>query len=415
VTPPCLTIKVLLDTVFGPEQFRNEIIWKRATTVKGNFGQGQKALGANTDTLLYYARSDEAKFQQVFTEYSDEYLSKMYRFVEPDGRRYRLISMIGPGGAAKGNPYYDVLGVSRYWRYSRERMEQLIETDMVVQAKPGNVPQRKLYLDEGKGVAVQSLWTDIPNLQASTAENLGYPTQKPLALLGRVIELLTDPGDLVLDPFCGCGTTIDAAQKLNRRWVGVDITYIAIDLIEKRLLHTYGRTATTTYEILGIPRDRASALALFSRSPFDFERWAVSLVNGQPNQKQVGDKGIDGVARFALDARGAVGRVLVSVKGGKQLNPSMVRDLGGTVTTQKAEMGVLITNGLPTRGMVDEANHAGSYQHPHYAETFPRIQLITVDELLSGKRPRMPPTILPYIQALRAKTPADQGSLFDQD
>ncbi len=415
MTPPCLTIKVLLDTVFGPEQFRNEIIWKRATTVKGNFGQGQKALGANTDTLLYYARSDEAKFQQVFTEYSDEYLSKMYRFVEPDGRRYRLISMIGPGGAAKGNPYYDVLGVSRYWRYSRERMEQLIETDMVVQAKPGNVPQRKLYLDEGKGVAVQSLWTDIPNLQASTAENLGYPTQKPLALLGRVIELLTDPGDLVLDPFCGCGTTIDAAQKLNRRWVGVDITYIAIDLIEKRLLHTYGRTATTTYEILGIPRDRASALALFSRSPFDFERWAVSLVNGQPNQKQVGDKGIDGVARFALDARGAVGRVLVSVKGGKQLNPSMVRDLGGTVTTQKAEMGVLITNGLPTRGMVDEANHAGSYQHPHYAETFPRIQLITVDELLSGKRPRMPPTILPYIQALRAKTPADQGSLFDQD
>ena len=192
------------------------------------------------------------------------------------------------------------------------------------------------------------------------------------------------------------------------------MTYISVDLIEKRLLHTYGPDIKATYDVLGIPRDHAAALALFSRSPFDFERWAVSLVNGQPNQKQVGDKGIDGVARFALDARGGVGRVLISVKGGRQLNPAMVRDLGGTVATQKAEMGVLITNASSTRGMIDEANHAGTYQHPHYSEAFPRIQLITVDELLSGKRPRMPATMLPYIQALRAKTPADQRSLFDQ-
>lgn len=177
----------------------------------------------------------------------------------------------------------------------------------------------------------------------------------------------------------------------------------------------HGAGIRETYAVLGIPRDTAAALALFSRSPFDFERWAVSLVNGQPNQKQVGDKGIDGVARFALDARGAFGRVLISVKGGRQLNPAMVRELGGTVTTQKAEMGVLITNAAPTRGMIDEVDHAGLYRHPHYVEMFPRVQLITVDELLSGKRPRMPATILPYIQALRAKTPADQGSLFDQD
>jgi len=136
-------------------------------------------------------------------------------------------------------------------------------------------------------------------------------------------------------------------------------------------------------------------------------------VGGQPNQKQVGDKGIDGVARFATDGRGAVGRVLISVKGGRQLNPSMVRDLGGTVATQKAEMGVLVTNAPATRGMVDEANHAGTYQHPQYGEAFPRIQLITVDELLSGRKPRIPPTMLPYIQALRAKTPVDQGSIFD--
>jgi len=408
-------LKVLLDAIFGPELNRNEIIWKRATSVKGNFGQGQKALGSNTDTLLYYARARTAKFHQVFTDYTEEYLQKMYRYVEPDGRRYRLISMIGPGGAAKGNPEYEVMGVKRFWRYSRERMQELIDAGMVIQTKAGNVPQRKLYLDEGKGVAIQSLWTDIPNLQASTAENLGYPTQKPLALLERIIEITTDEGDVVLDPFCGCGTAVDAAHKMKRQWLGIDITYIAVDLIEKRLQHTYGKEIAGRYEVLGIPRDHAAALALFSRSPFDFERWAVSLVGGQPNQKQVGDKGIDGVARSPLNARGSVGQVLISVKGGTQLNPAMVRDLGGTVTTQKAEMGVLITNKQPARGMIDEANHAGSYQHPHYGKPFPRIQMITVDELLSGKRPQTPPTMLPYIQALRAKTPADQGSLFDPD
>lgn len=263
------------------------------------------------------------------------------------------------------------------------------------------------------GVPLGDVWTDISPLNSQAAERLGYPTQKPLALLDRIIKASSNPGDVVLDPFCGCGTSIDSAQRLERQWVGIDVTYLAIDLIEKRLEHTYGLGINSTYEVLGIPRDKAAALALFSRSPFDFERWTVSLVNGQPNQKQVGDKGMDGVARFPLDARGSVGRALISVKGGRQLNPSMVRDLGGTVATQNAEMGVLITNGPPTRGMMDEANHAGTYKHPHYAEAFPRIQLITVDQLLSGQRPKMPPTLLPYIQALRAKTPADQPSLFD--
>jgi len=260
---------------------------------------------------------------------------------------------------------------------------------------------------------VGDVWTDINSINAGATERLGYPTQKPLALLERIIETSSNPGDTVIDVFCGCGTAVDAAQKLGRKWVGIDVTYIAIDLIEKRLQHTYGDEIKESYQVLGIPRDKRAALALFSRSPFDFERWAVSLIDGQPNQKQVGDKGIDGVARFPLDARGAVGRVLISVKGGKQLNPAMVRDLGGTVSTQKAEMGVLITNGPPTRGMLDEANHAGTYQHPHYGAAFPRIQLITVDELLSGNRPKMPPVLTPYIQALRATTPADQGSLFD--
>lgn len=276
------------------------------------------------------------------------------------------------------------------------------------------IPMLKRFIHESKGIPAQDVITDISPLGNKTAERLGYPTQKPLALLERIIAASSNRGDVVLDPFCGCGTTIDAAQKLGRRWLGIDVTYIAVDLIEKRIRTTYGGAIDGTYEVLGIPRDRRAALALFSRSPFEFERWAVTLLNGRPNQRQGGDKGIDGVATFPLAARGgAVGRILISVKGGRQLNPSMVRDLGGTLATQQAEMGILITNGQPTRGMADEANHAGNYQHPHYSQHFPRIQIITVDQLLSGHRPSMPPTIDPYRRALGAVAPVDQGSLFD--
>jgi len=428
-------LKVLLDAIFGPNRFKSEIIWKRTTA-----HNSAKRYGPVHDVIFYYVRSDKAfTWNPQHQDYSEAYVESKYRFTdETTGQMYRLSDMTGPGvrQGDSGLPWknYNPTSIGRhwqppsycYWKYEQmtgtdlaqfpliERLEELNRIGLVKWPDKANgKPEHKRYLEDMPGVALQDVWTDIDPINARAAERLGYPTQKPLKLLDRIISASTNEGDTVLDPFAGCGTAIDSAQQLKRNWLGIDVTYIAVDLIEKRLKHTFGSGITSTYEVLGIPRDRAAALALFSRSPFDFERWAVSLVNGQPNQKQVGDKGVDGVARFALDGRGSVGRVLVSVKGGKQLNPSMVRDLGGTVTTQKAEMGILVTNGPPTRGMVDEANHAGTYQHPHYAETFPRIQMVTVDELLSGKRPKMPPTMLPYIQALRAKTPVDQGSLFD--
>ena len=160
------------------------------------------------------------------------------------------------------------------------------------------------------------------------------------------------------DPFCGCGTTVAAAQALGRRWIGIDITFIAIDLVRRRLEDTYGDALD--YELHGIPRDLAGAKALFAESPFDFERWAVSMVNGQPNEKQVGDRGIDGVIRFPIDGKTTIDRCIVSVKGGGQVNPSMVRDLAGTIPSQKAEMGLLITMEKPTPGMVEAANHGGT-------------------------------------------------------
>lgn len=227
----------------------------------------------------------------------------------------------------------------------------------------------------------------------------------------RILKLASNEESVILDPFAGCGTTIDAAQELGRNWIGRDITYIAVDLIEKRLINTYGNDITATYDVLGIPRDSAGAQALFDHNPFDFHRWALSLINGQPNEKQVGDKGIDGVARFPLGGNDN-GKILISVKGGRQLNPAMVRDLRGTIERQNAEMGILITQHEPTRGMLDEVNHSGSYIHPANGQAFPRLQIITTTELLAGKRPNLPGTSLPYIAASKADAKSTSAALF---
>lgn len=296
-------------------------------------------------------------------------------------------------------------------------MQAAYEAGLVVQSAPGRVPQLKRYLDEQRGLPLSDVWSDIAPLNSQAAERLGYPTQKPVALLERILTISSNPGDVVLDPFCGCGTTIDAAIKLDRSWLGIDITYIAVGLIQARLKDTYGEDIKDTYRVEGIPRDLPGAQALFNQSPFDFERWAVTLADGTPNQKQVGDRGIDGVIGFLNDAKGKAegGRVLVSVKGGKSVNPAMVRDLVGTVDSQKAEMGVLITMVPPTPGMVEAANHSGSYTWPVNGQSFPRVQIITVPELLNFKRPKMPPPRPAYIAAVRRpKAKPDQPSMFEE-
>jgi DNA modification methylase len=402
-------LKILLDAIFGPERFLNELVWKRAHTVKGNAGQGSAFWAPNTDSILFYAKGPTHYFEPAFTPYTDDYLTKQYRHTDERGR-YRLISMIGPGGAAKGNPSYEVMGVTRYWRYSRKKMDELISDGMVVQTNPGTVPQRKQYLEDGKGVAVQSLWEDIGGLQFSAAEKLGYPTQKPVALLERIISASCDPDGVVLDPFCGCGTTVDAAQKLGRKWVGIDITYLAIDLIDKRLRHAHGDAVAATYETVGTPRDVDGARALFDSNPFDFERWAVSLLGAQPNQRQVGDRGIDGIGRFPIDNQDGTETVLVSVKGGKQLNPGMVRDLIGTVQGHRAGMGVFVCLSEPTPGMKSAARQSGLYVHPLSGTSYPKVQIITVADLLAGKKPNTPTLDRPYIQARRHAP--NQPSLF---
>ncbi len=400
-------LKVLLDSIFGAENFRNEIVWKRTSGHSDATGYGRVH-----DVLLFYIKTPRATFNKVYQPYDEAYVEQYYRYAEEGTGRRFMSGDLSAAGLAGGGYTYEWKGVTRTWRAPIETMRRYEKEGRIFYTRNG-IPRLKRYLDESKGMPAQDIWADIEALRSWHKEKLGYPTQKPISLLDRVIEASSNPGDMVLDPFCGCGTTVDAAQRLGRRWVGIDVTYIAIDLIEKRLLHTFGKEIEGTYEISGIPRDVRSARALFEQSPFDFERWAVSLVNGQPNERQVGDRGIDGVIRFNTDNKGGIGRVLVSVKGGRQLGPQFVRDLLGTVETQHAEMGLLITMGEPTRGMVDAADHGGTYRWPVNGQTFPRVQIVTVEQLLVGQSPRTPPSLLPYIAASRRRGPVAEQLSFD--
>ena len=233
-------LKLLMDAVFGANRYRSEIVWRRSGA-HNDTRQGRRQHGRVHDILLFYTKSDEWTWNPIYTDYDPEYVGKAYRFVEPEtGRRYRLDNLTGPGGAAKGNPQYEVMGVVRYWRYSEERMRELIAEGRVVQRRPGGVPSYKRYLDEMPGVPLQDTWADIKSLQGRSKERTGYPTQKPLALLERIIAASSDIGDVVLDPFCGCATACVAAEKLGRRWVGIDISPKAVDLTNFRLQEAMG-------------------------------------------------------------------------------------------------------------------------------------------------------------------------------
>lgn len=382
-------LKMLMDGVFGPENFLNDIIWKRATTVKGNVGQGSKFFGPNTDSILFYRKTKMNTFNGLFKEYSNEYTEQFYRHVEPGtGRRYQLISMTGPGGDAKGNPQYEVMGVTRYWRYSKEKMEELIRQGLVVQTSPGAVPRRKQYLDEGKGVSVQSLWDDIPPLQSQAKERLGYPTQKPESLLERIILASSNEGDLVLDPFCGCGTTISVAQRLNRRWIGIDITHLAITLMRHRLKDAFGDEVK--YRVIGEPTDLAGAKALSDLDKYQFQWWALGLVGARPvEQKKGADKGVDGRLYFFVE-KGRAEQIIFSVKGGT-VTVSQIRDLRGVVEREKAAIGVMISLEEPTGPMRSEAADAGFYTSRELGNPkYQRIQLLTIEQLLNGKKVECP-------------------------
>ncbi len=297
----CHYVKVMLDQIIGENCFVNEIIWKRQSS-HNDAKQGSKHMGRVHDTIFLYSKSPQGySFEHQYTPYDQVYIDHFYRYTETEtGRRYRLGDLTAPGGGApsKGNPFFEFLGVKRYWRYGKERMEELFKEGRIIQTKPGSVPQYKRYLDEGKGVPLGSVWDDILPLHGSAPERLGYPTQKPLKLLERILEISSNEGDIVLDAFCGCGTALVAAQNLKRQWIGIDISPTACRVMAKRLRDVCGLRESEKAWQAGrgfVVRDLPwTGEQLRKIPPFEFENWAVIALGGIPNKTKVGDKGIDG-------------------------------------------------------------------------------------------------------------------------
>lgn len=292
-------VKVMLDQIFAENQFVNEIIWKRQSA-HNDAKQGSKHLGRVHDTIFFYAKGDGYTFNHAYKLYDQDYVDQFYRHTEEStGRRYRLGDLTAPGGAApsKGNPHYEFLGVMRYWRYSEENMQALYKEGRIIQTKPGRVPQYKRYLDEGRGTPVGTIWGDIQPVQGA-GEGLGYPTQKPLALLNRILEISSNSNDLVLDAFCGCGTALEAAEHLGRQWIGIDISPTACNVMAKRMrdkCHLQQNEALWKAGRGFVVRDLPwTKEQLRKIPPFEFENWAVIAIGGHGNKAKVGDMGVDG-------------------------------------------------------------------------------------------------------------------------
>ena len=406
-------LKLLLDTVFGKENFRTEIVWKR-TSAHSDTRQGREQHGRIHDVLLYYTKGNSWTWNPIYTAYDQEYVDNFYKHIEPEtGRRYTLDNISGPGGAAKGNPSYEVMGVTRYWRYSQQRMQQLIDAGKIVQTRPGAVPRYKRYLDEMPGISLQDIWNDIGPIPSQASERLGYPTQKPVGLLERIISSSSNEGDVILDPFCGCGTAVAAAQKLNRQWLGIDVTHLAVALMKSRLKTAFNLDPGADYAVVGEPRDVGSARALWEQDPYQFQFWAVSLLEAQPQaeQRRGADQGIDGIIYFVDGPRRTPQKVVIQVKGGRMSSPQ-IRDLKGVVEREKAALGLFISLDEPTRDMRAEEASGGFYQSDVWQRDFPKIQLRTITDLLAGRNFDLPPRQPMYRPAERVRpAEGEQGAL----
>jgi site-specific DNA-methyltransferase (adenine-specific) len=397
-------LKIVLDGVFGKMNFKSEIIWKRTSS----HGNVDRAYGDTTDTIFFYVKGPDFTWNQLYTAYSEKHLATKFSSVDEHGRRYTTSDLRNPG--VRPNLHYPFTasnGITYQphpngWAVSREVMERYdSEGRLYFPKEPGGRLRLKRFLDETKGHKLQSLWEDIPPINSQAQERLGYPTQKPLALLERIIAASSNEEDIVLDPFCGCGTAVHAAQKLNRRWIGIDITHLAISLIEKRLRDAF---PDVTFEVHGTPRDIDSASDLAVRDKYQFQWWACSLVNAQPYQgkKKGADSGIDGLIFFQDEKVGAK-KIIVSVKGGDNINVAMIRDLGHVVDREKAAIGLFVTLREPTKPMKEEAVKAGYYASPIGAN-FPKLQILTIDGLLNDtERAKYPDLMLGGLVFKKAK------------
>ncbi len=404
-------LKIVLDTILGTEQFRNEIIWQRT-----NVHSDSKTWSYVSDTIFFYTKTHKFTWNPIYAPHSEEHIRTKYRTSDSDGRFYTLSDMTSPN--PRLNMMYEWKGHAsppNGWRYSKDTMAKLdAEGRIWYPSDKSKRPRLKRYLDEMSGALLGNVWTDINPINSQAAERLGYPTQKPLALLERIIQASSNPGDVALDPFCGCGTAVHAAQKLGREWIGIDITHLAIGLIEKRMKDAF---PGLQFEVLGTPKDAAGARELAARDKYQFQWWACTLVGAQPYQgkKKGADSGIDGLLYFQDEAKGPVKKIVVSVKGGEHVAVSMIRDLAHVVEREKASIGLCVTLAPPSKPMQTEAASAGFYASPHHGD-FPKIQLLTVEGLLAGtetpKYPDLSQGGLSFKKAKREQIVGEQPELF---
>jgi site-specific DNA-methyltransferase (adenine-specific) len=402
-------LKILLDAVFGARRYINEIVWLRANAhnFKTRYWPRQH------DTLLLYAKGDTLTLNPQYEPYGQQQLKRYSK--DKNGRYFTgqdlTVSLVRP------RRQFEWRGVTppahRSWGASKEQLETWLAEGRILLRKDGKPRMDGLvkYLDEMKGKQVGTLWTDIDRIKNTADERLGYPTQKPVALLERIISASSNPGDVVLDPFCGCGTTVHAAEKLGRQWIGIDVTHLAIGLIKRRLREAFEGIA---FEVHGVPTDLGGARTLAEADKHEFEKWAISLIpNAQPwkQGKKGADRGIDGVLYVDGPDR-RTERCLISVKGGASVGVSMIRDLVGTMEREGAPMGLFLTLAEPTRPMLTEAAAAGFWDTDW--GQIPRLQIVTVEQLLTSVAP---PIRIPmarsdtYRKAAREERPHRQGSL----
>jgi site-specific DNA-methyltransferase (adenine-specific) len=439
-------LKLLLDAVFGPENFRNEIIWRRT----GSNSAAQR-FGPLHQTIFYYRKSEATPYYPQFTPYTEGYVRDYFRYSDERGQ-YRPVLLTGPGtregDSGKKWRHYDPTSSGRHWQpgsyiYAKyteitgdklaeypllERLDKLDAADLIHWGKDGaGVPNYKAYLADLPGVALQDMWgyqpgtegtvsgrpdvcidEDVKWLTSQDSERLGYPTQKPEGLLSRIIMSSTQEGDIVLDPFCGCGTTIAVAQRLGRRWVGIDVTALATSLIKVRLKDAFGDAAT--FHTVGEPITPTDAAELAASDPYQFQWWALGLVGARPvAEKKGADKGIDGRIYFHDEGQGGkTKQIILSVKAGK-VQVQHLRDLRGVIDREDAQIGVLISLQVPTKPMRIEAASAGFYESPWGKH--PRLQLLTVEELLGDATIDMPPqqSSVTFKRAPKAKVKQDES------
>ncbi len=400
-------LKLLMDAIFGHKNFCNEIIWRRA------FGHGDSnRYGAIHDTILFYGKSNKKLWNKTLQKPDREYIETFFdQYDEQRKERYQRISLSALGLSGGGYDY-EYKGVRTLWRCPEETLKKHDrEGRLHWPKKKGGVPRLKRYETDYKGAPIQDIWTDISKIHNQSRELLGYPTQKPEALLERIIKASSNEGDIVMDPFCGCGTTIAVAERLNRKWIGIDITNLAVTLMKHRLEDTFGPDLST-YEVLGDPKDLHGAKALAEQDKYQFEWWALGKVAARPAQdkKKGADKGIDGYVYFIDDTSGKAKAIIISVKGG-HVTVSQIRDLKGVLDRDKAAIGAFITLQEPTKPMKEEAAAAGFYEPELLpGKLYPKMQILTIEEILNGKQLEYP-RVAPEVTFKKAERKGKSGEM----